>query len=368
MLQKLPPRLLSLLVQYLRSVDNNLRDLLQFSQVNRRLRHHSQRLVWEYFTLSRAIKNHDRFETVFRSIQKYISRLQISNDPTQLTGQSEWVEGLERIAELDWSGVRMVSVELDGFVGMRRAARAVVGFAHARLTSVKELWVTLSEDREIVESMFAYRYEHVDELRIVGKALASMGGKVQEGRLVEIPGYSRLAAISLDGQAAGMAEATELVKRCYATLRELNIEEYTETLGKSLALHPSSPEWLEYPQLRQLAISSIASDYSAAMLDGRRMPAVEMLYFRETTYPSLSGGTNPVFESTGKRLMTGEWATLRLLVVDALSRGDIAVIGRRAPCLEVLRIGLLGSDVEIEVLDDGGPVLPAMALDLEAVL
>ncbi|KAJ2864797.1 hypothetical protein GGH94_002687 [Coemansia aciculifera] len=359
MLDTLPSRALDLVVQYLRSVDNNQIDPLHFSQVNRRLRIFAQRLVWEYFTISRVIKSHHR--SYFPHILPYISRLQIAND-TELN-EAQWLKGLEFLEPLDWTRIRMVSVELDGFEGScvgREAVRRIIGFAHERLSGVRELWVALSNDWEMVDLMLAKKqYAHVDELRIVGKALTK---SLYDA--VVIPPYTGLSAISLDGQSASMTTVTELVGRSQRTLRELNIEEYTVALATALCLHPDSA-WAEFPQLRQLAISNEGStEYSDVMIDGARLPAVEMLYFRETFYPLQSSGCNPVFDSTSVRLMYGVWAKLRLLVVDALSRGDIAVVGRQAPNLEVLRIGLLGSDVELSG-DEEEP--PAPALDLAAV-
>ncbi|KAJ2068406.1 hypothetical protein GGI08_000883 [Coemansia sp. S2] len=265
---------------------------------------------------------------------------------------------------MDWTRIRMVSVELDGFSGSvisRDTVGRIIRFAHDRLSGVRELWVALSNDLEMVDMMLARKqYLHVDELRIVGKALT----KQNFDYVVVIPPYTGLTAISLDGQSATMTTVTELVGRSQSTLRELNIEEYTVSLATALYLHPDSP-WAEFPQLRQLAISNEGStDYSEVMIDGRRLPAVEMLYFRETFYPTHSSGCNPVFDSNCVRLMYGVWSKLRLLVVDALSRGDIMVIGRQAPLLEVLRIGLLGSDVELCGYEEEPP---APALDLAAV-
>ncbi|KAJ1669194.1 hypothetical protein GGF38_002442 [Coemansia sp. RSA 25] len=160
------------------------------------------------------------------------------------------------------------------------------------------------------------------------------------------------------------ALAAELVGRSQATLRELNIDEYTAALGTALQLHPSSSSsLLEFPQLRQLAISSSDTDYTQPMIDGARLPALEMLYFRETTYPPAYG--NRVFASAAVRLMPGVWRRLRLLVVDALSSGDIAVIGAQAPSLKVLRVGLLGCDVDVP---EPITVPPVPAMDIPAVL
>ncbi|KAJ2414544.1 hypothetical protein GGI10_002320 [Coemansia sp. RSA 2530] len=249
----------------------------------------------------------------------------------------------------------MVSVELDGFIGWKPVARRVVEFVHGKLSGVGELWVALSEDMEIVRLMVeGARYPNVEELRLVGKRSLT---KPAAGRVV-VPEYRGLTAISLDGMSLALTSVAELVGRSRGTLRELNIEEYSAAVAAQLHLHPDSA-WIEYPRLRQLAISS---EGGCAAVDGERLPAVEMLYYREATYQAPgTSGYSPVFESTCLRLMQGVWRGLRLLVVDAMTRGDIEWVGRRAPRLEVLRIGMLSSDV------DFADLLPTPALDLGSV-
>ncbi|KAJ2733155.1 hypothetical protein IW152_003312 [Coemansia sp. BCRC 34962] len=262
---------------------------------------------------------------------------------------------------LDWGHVRMVSVELDGFYGYPEAAGGVVEFVHGRLSGVSELWVALSDDMETVRSMVeGARYPNVEELRIVGKASSS--SLTEHVSRVVVPEYGGLTAISLDGASVAMTSVAELVGRSRAALRELNIEEYSVAMAALLGLHPDS-KWMEYPRLRQLAISSEEASEYKAVIDGRRLPAVEMLYYREASYPLPSGsGYSPIFDSPCARLMQGEWRGLRLLVVDALSRGDIEAVGRKAPRLEVLRVGMLSSDI-----DFGDLLPPAPALDLGSV-
>ncbi|KAJ2476495.1 hypothetical protein EV174_004912, partial [Coemansia sp. RSA 2320] len=251
----------------------------------------------------------------------------------------------------------MVSVELDGFIGEQRTlavVERVMRFAVEMLANIKELWVSLPQDSGIAGKLLGHKYANVEEIRLVGRSA------IQEIAPVLIPNYSRLTAISLDRQSAAATSCSELVVRSQQTLRELNIEEYTVELGSSLRLLPGS-EWAAYPQLRQLAISQVAGVYDRWMVDGARLDAVEMLYFRDTEYPATGAG-NRVLESTHVRLMGAAWARLRLLVVDSLSRGDVERLGSYAPRLEVLRVGLLGGDVHLEA---GGQ--PAAALDLAAV-
>ncbi|KAJ2742237.1 hypothetical protein GGI20_004629 [Coemansia sp. BCRC 34301] len=349
MLDSLPPRVITLIVQYLRSTDNNQTDALPFSQTSRTLRHHSQPIVWEYFTLSRLIKSTREY---FPQIQRFVSRLQLANNEPGL-GTDDWLEGLAYAGTLDWSFVRMTSVELEGFEGV--VARRVVGFAHM-LDHVQELWVTLSDDPEIVRMMLGREYHRVEELRLVGKS-----GIAQHPLLPIHKEYRDLGAISLDAKAALMTDAVELVARSRTTLRELNVEEYTNALANGLRLHPQSP-YTQFPSLRQLAISSTGD--LDAVLDGVRMPALEMLYFRDTTYPCTPEG-NAVLESHAVRLMRTPWPRLRLLVVDSMTRGDLGVLSSMAPSLELLRIGLLGSDVDVVALE-GGP--PCPAIDLAGVI
>ncbi|KAJ2796842.1 hypothetical protein H4S07_006102, partial [Coemansia furcata] len=111
MLDSLPGRALDLIVQYLRGDDNNQAAALHFAQVSPRLRSRALRLVWEYFTLARALQSHPL--SYFAHILPYVARLQIAHNGG-LSNQ-QWLDSLAYLHTLSWEHVQMVSVELDTF-------------------------------------------------------------------------------------------------------------------------------------------------------------------------------------------------------------------------------------------------------------
>ncbi|KAJ2837337.1 hypothetical protein FBU31_001164, partial [Coemansia sp. 'formosensis'] len=229
MLDSLPGRALDLIVQYLRGDDNNQAAALHFAQVSPRLRRRAQRLVWEYFTLARALQSQPL--THFAHILPYVARLQIAHNGG-LSNQ-QWLDGLTYLHTLSWEHVQMVSVELDTFRD-REVVEAVIGFAHRHLSQVRELWVALSVDGAATQNMLSGAYPNLSELRIVGKAPAESTYKV------DIAPHAALSAVTLDAQAARLTTVAEIVCRSQATLRELNIDEYTTPLAMALHLHPAS--------------------------------------------------------------------------------------------------------------------------------
>ncbi|KAJ2831885.1 hypothetical protein GGI24_001429 [Coemansia furcata] len=325
MLDSLPGRALDLIVQYLRGDDNNQAAALHFAQVSQRLRSRAQRLVWEYFTLARALQSHTL--THFAHILPYVARLQISHNGSLSKGQ--WLDGLTYLHTLSWEHVQMVSVELDSFDDNREVVEAVIGFAHRHLSRVRELWVSLSGDFAAAQQMLSSIYPNLSELRIVGKA------PPESAYRVEIAPHADLSAVTLDAQAARLTTAAEIVCRSRATLTELNIDEYTTPLAMALHLHPASA-WTQYAQLRQIAITGA---HAAAIIDGSRLPRAELLCFRGS-----AGDGSPW-------LMHSAWARLRLLVVDGLCREDVDAIGQMAPHLEVLRIGTGGENGGVDLSD-----------------
>ncbi|KAJ2785861.1 hypothetical protein H4R18_000250 [Coemansia javaensis] len=362
MLDRLPDGALQLVVRYLRSWDYRQDDLLALSQVCRALRRPAIRRVWEYFTLTDVVAT-GQFAR-FAAVQPNLSRLLVADDEA-LTDE-QWERALERLEQMGWTHVTMFSIELDAIRRQStRCAERILAFVHQKLGHVREQWVGLTDDRAIADRFFAHRFGAIRELRIIGKPMdaAAAAGPAQGGPAaprLQIPAYSDLSVVYLDGTAAGLTSIVEVVRRSHQSLRDLNVDEFTARLAGELGLRPGAAR-LEYPRLQRLAVSNRSYEETDALLDGSRMPALTSLYFSESMYPSF-GGVNFAATSAQVRLMGGVWPSVRCLAVDGLSRGDVALVGERMPTLQILSIGALGSDIPL-----GDPSTPSVPADLATV-
>ncbi|KAI8322143.1 hypothetical protein GQ54DRAFT_304279 [Martensiomyces pterosporus] len=365
---QLPDRVLEQIVQYLRSWDYNQDDLRELSRTSRQLRQHSIGRVWEYFTITDIVIS-GRFAS-FAYIQPHLSRLLIADDEDITDAQ--WTRALCELNRMDWSHIKMFSVE---FTGLHRTSdrcmQMILDFLHDGLSGVREQWVGLTEDREVMQRFFAKKYEKIEELRIIGKPIGEegeynaasqtrAGGLGNPEKLLLLPEYSLLTVVYLDGPAAEVTTAVDLVRQSHLTLRDLNIGELTTRLSNLLGVR-SNGHSLEYPNLQRLAISNSLSDAvdpPEGLIDGTRFPGLQSLYFSETTYPSY-GGHNIISESTQVRLMHRRWANVQCLAVDGMSQGDVARLADSMPKLEVLSIGALGSDAQL-----GDTEVPSVPVDL----
>ncbi|KAJ1730334.1 hypothetical protein LPJ61_003068 [Coemansia biformis] len=364
MLDRLPASAVKLIVQYLRSWDYRQDDLLALSQVSRALRRQTVRRVWEYFTITDVvIMGH--FE-LFAAIQPLLSRLLIADD--EAIADEQWEDALEYLETMDWSHITMLSIELDSIDrSTPQCLERMLAFIHQTLGHVHEQWVGLTEDLDIAARYFAKRFDNTRELRIIGKPMKAMQAAAvaaRQGGLgaaqLRLPAYSGLSVVYLDGTAADLTSIVEVVRRSHQTLQDLNIDEFTVRLAEALGMRLEAGK-LEYPQLRRLAVSNQSYEEVDMLLDGSRMPTLASLYFSEAAYPSL-GGRNLVAACGRVRLMGGTWPSARCLAVDGLSRGDVALVGKRMPMLQVLSIGALGSDVKL-----GDTSTPSVPADLDAV-
>ncbi|KAJ2766712.1 hypothetical protein IWQ56_003610, partial [Coemansia nantahalensis] len=361
MLDKLPASALRLIVQYLRSWDYRQDDLLALSRVCRALRRQTVRRVWEYFTVTDVVAS-GQFER-FAAIQPLLSRLLIADDAALTDAQ--WDAALEHLEAMDWSHITMLSIELDAI--HRTSAQCLerlLAFVHGALDHVPEQWVGLTEDVAMAARFFAKRFVNTRELRIIGKpmrvALTSEQPNNPGVPLLQLPAYSDLTVVYLDGTAADLTSIVELVRRSHQTLHDLNIDEFSVRLAEALGLRLAAGR-LEYPLLRRLAVSNLRFEPQDELLDGSRMPALASLYFSESTYPA-DDCRNPSTELNRLRLMGSTWPSVRCLAVDALSAKDVSQVGRRMPRLQVLSIGALGTDVKLPDIE-----APSVPMSLQSI-
>ncbi|KAJ2715587.1 hypothetical protein H4R19_001120 [Coemansia spiralis] len=346
MLDRLPPSALRLIVKYLRSWDYRQDDLLALSQVCRALRRQAVRRVWEYFAITDVVAS-GQFER-FAAIQPSLSRLLIADDAALTDAQ--WDGALDRLEAMDWSHITMLSIELDA---IHRTSSQCLGrllaFVHGALGHVPEQWVGLTEDLDLATRFFAKRFDSTRELRIIGKPMrVALAGEQPSDRSIprlQLPAYSDLSVVYLDGTAADLTSIVEVARRSHRTLQDLNIDEFSARLAEALGLRLEAGR-LEYPLLRRLAVSNLCFEPLDELLDGSRMPALASLYFSESTYPSVDG-RNLNAESNRLRLMGSTWPSVRCLAVDALSAMDVLKAGWQMPRLQVLSIGVLGTDVKL---------------------
>ncbi|KAJ1894029.1 hypothetical protein LPJ66_005421 [Kickxella alabastrina] len=360
LLDTLPSNIHKQILQYLRSWDYTQTDLRSLSQVSRHLRNLTLPSVYEYFTLTDIILSQDYGN--FSAVQPHLSRVLVADDPE--ISDDQWVVTLDELERMSWEHVRMVSVELEGLRCRQGAEcrRRILAFVHGRLGHVAELWVGLGAGSSEVERFFTSggsgAFAQVEELRVIGK---TMGAEVLG---MQIPEYPHLTVVYLDGSAARSTDILEVVRRSSSTLADLNMDEFQAEMAVALGMSPLAEPSVVYPVLRRLAVSS-ANDHEGDLLDGRSLPAVASLYCSQTQYPVYSG-SNIISNSTQVRLLRHPWPAARCLAVDALSRGDLLLLGESLPQLQVLSVGALGGDVHL-----GDIHRPAAALqmrDLGAVL
>ncbi|KAJ2658549.1 hypothetical protein IWW48_003954 [Coemansia sp. RSA 1200] len=361
MLDRLPDNALEQIIEYLRSWDYKQEDLLQLSQVNQRLHRLAIEHVWEYFAITDVVIGGDM--DGFSYIQPHLSRLLISDD--EEIKDEQWIEAISAFRKMDWSHIRMFSIELDT---LKRESDGctdqIISFIHECLDSTRELWVAPSEDQSIAQRFFSRKLTNVEELRIIGISVVDKAQWSDKPSL-QLPEYHELGVIFIDGASVELTNVAELARKSSKTLHDLKIYGFTSGLARALGIAYDMDEEQkhEYPNLRRIAISNkeLEMDVPNGVLDGRTMPALQSLYFSESVYPSYDGH-NIVTECEDVRLMSSEWAGVRFLAIDGISQADVAQIGQSMPRLEFLSIGSLGSDIEL-----GDSLMPAVPVDLDTV-
>ncbi|KAI9501157.1 hypothetical protein BX070DRAFT_247834 [Coemansia spiralis] len=346
MLGELPDNVLQHLVEYLRSWEYHQEDLRQLSQVNRTLRRHALPHIWEYFAITDVVISGKT--TLFMSIQPHLSRLLISDD--ELIPDDQWATVLAVLWQMDWSHIKMFSIELDSLYRKSfECVKRIMGFVHSKLDQVKEVWVALAEDPRVAELFFAKKYERLEDLRVIGTPV-----------LMDTEWLRSRAWICMASAATLLTPIPEVVRRSHNTLRDLNIGLFSFDVAQKIGIAFGCRDQTEYPRLQRLAISNMEIEHIDGLIDGAVMPGLRVLYFSEATFPS-ANGHNLVAECTNTRLMASKWQ-VRCLCVDALSRADTELLGLRMPRLEFLSIGALGSDVEL-----ADTAVPSVPIDLKAL-
>ncbi|KAJ2865969.1 hypothetical protein GGI22_001394 [Coemansia erecta] len=361
MLDRLPDNVLEQIIEYLRSWDYSQEDLRQLSQVSQRLHRHAITHVWEFFTITDVVISGNVHR--FSYIQPHLCRLLISDDEDIVDEQ--WFDALAAFRAMDWSHIKMFSIELDTFSrSSDDCTNQIIAFAHECLCSAQEQWVALSEERSVTERFFTKKFDNIRELRIIGISVIDSAQWPSDSRLL-LPEYQGLGVMFLDGASAELTEVVEVVRRSCMTLHDLNIYGFTSGVARALGIAYDMDEArkLDYPRLRRIAISNraIEVDLPNGILDGRRMPGLQLLYFSESVYPSYAGH-NVVTESDQVRLMGSEWPNVRFLAVDGISRADVALLGQDMRRLEFLSIGSLGNDVQL-----GDSLVPSVPVDLHVL-
>ncbi|KAJ1789255.1 hypothetical protein LPJ59_005378, partial [Coemansia sp. RSA 2399] len=321
MLDRLPDNVLEQIIEYLRSWDYSQEDLRQLSQVSQRLHRHAITHVWEFFTITDVVITGNAHR--FSYVQPHLCRLLISDDED--IADEQWFDALTAFRAMDWSHIRMFSIELDTFSrGSDDCTNQIIAFVHECLCSAQEQWVALSEERSIAERFFTKKFDNVRELRIIGISVIDSAQWPSDSRL-RLPEYQGLGVMFLDGASSELTEVVEVVRRSCLTLHDLNIYGFTSGVARALGIAYDVDEArrLDYPSLRRIAISNrdIEVDLPNGILDGRRMPGLQLLYFSEYVYPSYAGH-NIVTESDQVRLLGSEWPSVRFLAVDGISRAD----------------------------------------------
>ncbi|KAJ2556929.1 hypothetical protein EV175_001673 [Coemansia sp. RSA 1933] len=361
MLDRLPDNVLEQVIEYLRSWDYSQEDLRQLSQVSHRLHRHAIAHVWEFFTITDVVATEKAQQ--FSYIQPHLCRLLISDDED--ISDDQWIDALAAFRKMDWSYISMFSIELDTFSRDSDSCTSqIIDFVHECLGSAREQWVALSEERSITERFFAKKFEHIKELRIIGiSVIDSVQWPV--GSRLQLPEYQGLGVVFLDGASAELTEVVRVVRGSCLTLHDLNIYGFTSKVAQALGIACDIEEdrKLTYPNLRRIAISNreLETDLPNGILDGRRMPGLQLLYFSEAVYPSYDG-CNIVTDSNQVRLLGSEWINVRFLAVDGISRADVALLGQNMRRLEFLSIGSLGNDVEL-----GDSLTPSVPVSLHTL-
>ncbi|KAJ1643669.1 hypothetical protein LPJ64_004577 [Coemansia asiatica] len=362
MLDRLQTNTICQIAQYLRTYTYKQPALQQLSQVNRRLHKLVISQVYEYFTITDVIITGDI--DAFRYIQPYLSRLLVTDD--EGIDDEQWAKGLERLGQMGWEHIEMVSVEFMGIQDGR--VQLVVDWILKNLVRVKELWVELDR-RDVVKRLFGRHsggfFANIEKIRIIGKECCMGEEKDSELQVMQIPRLRNLEVVYLDYMATAMTDMVDVVKSQCGTLRDMNIDEYDQVMAERLGLRSDTGVVVVFTKLERLALACIPYQWDVVTVDARNMPYLRSLYFSQCLYP-VYAGRNLVRESMSVILMQNEWMNLEILAVDTFSKGDVLGMRGKLPRLRVLSIGTMGN--EIDLADPSVPDMPLEIGDLAVIL
>lgn len=252
----------------------------------------------------------------------------------------------------------MVSVELDWFQRQTDECHGeILEFIGRNLNGVEEMWVGLDTTQSwMAKQLLGYNYQNIRQLRCIGNQPGIGSNRIPID-------MAELTSVYCDRSANQLVQITEVIRRSQQTLRDLNIDEFTEELAQALGIHPDSPV-VTYSQLHRLAIAHLPDE---GQISGSAFPNLKILSFSQTQYPvNPQTGCNQISETLEPRLTQHTWPALQRLAIDGISQGDIQGLVR-VPQLEVLSIGALDTETAedlgelpvacLERLEDLGSIL-----------